>query len=130
MQIKRPYFHVKPLDRHQLRAWHSYLDWEIAQLNKDPQESSKQGVASYLRSQFKVYIVCLLFFFMSNVSGNVCSFLDVNEAATEGLEVTSQSEEKSEVTVVAHDDTRVRILFERCLIACALYEEFWTRVRF
>uniref|UniRef100_A0A7N8YNQ4 Pre-mRNA-processing factor 39-like n=1 Tax=Mastacembelus armatus TaxID=205130 RepID=A0A7N8YNQ4_9TELE len=51
-QIKRPYFHVKPLDRIQLRAWHSYLDWEI---------------------------------------------------------------------------TQVRILFERCLIACALYEEFWVR---
>uniref|UniRef100_A0A672YZZ8 Si:ch211-114c17.1 n=1 Tax=Sphaeramia orbicularis TaxID=375764 RepID=A0A672YZZ8_9TELE len=50
--IKRPYFHVKPLDRLQLRAWHSYLDWEIAQ---------------------------------------------------------------------------VRILFERCLIACALYEECWIR---
>uniref|UniRef100_A0A6Q2XYU9 Pre-mRNA-processing factor 39 n=1 Tax=Esox lucius TaxID=8010 RepID=A0A6Q2XYU9_ESOLU len=47
--IKRPYFHVKPLDRTQLRAWHSYLDWEV------------------------------------------------------------------------------RILFERCLIACALYEEFWTK---
>uniref|UniRef100_G3Q062 Si:ch211-114c17.1 n=1 Tax=Gasterosteus aculeatus aculeatus TaxID=481459 RepID=G3Q062_GASAC len=50
--IKRPYFHVKPLDRLQLRAWHSYLDWEVAE---------------------------------------------------------------------------VRILFERCLIACALYEEFWIR---
>uniref|UniRef100_A0A3P8Q3N8 Uncharacterized protein n=2 Tax=Astatotilapia calliptera TaxID=8154 RepID=A0A3P8Q3N8_ASTCA len=50
--IKRPYFHVKPLDRLQLRTWHSYLDWEI---------------------------------------------------------------------------TEVRILFERCLIACALYEEFWSR---
>uniref|UniRef100_A0A667X0K8 Pre-mRNA-processing factor 39-like n=1 Tax=Myripristis murdjan TaxID=586833 RepID=A0A667X0K8_9TELE len=58
LHIKRPYFHVKPLDRIQLRAWHSYLDWEIA---------------------------------------------------------------------VARDDHRVRILFERCLIACALYEEFWTR---
>uniref|UniRef100_A0AAQ5YNW5 Uncharacterized protein n=1 Tax=Amphiprion ocellaris TaxID=80972 RepID=A0AAQ5YNW5_AMPOC len=57
-KIKRPYFHVKPLDRLQLRSWHSYLDWEIAQLN---------------------------------------------------------------------DDHRVRILFERCLIACALYEEFWIR---
>uniref|UniRef100_A0A8C7J002 Pre-mRNA-processing factor 39-like n=1 Tax=Oncorhynchus kisutch TaxID=8019 RepID=A0A8C7J002_ONCKI len=50
--IKRPYFHVKPLDRTQLKAWHSYLDWEL---------------------------------------------------------------------------TQVRILFERCLIACALYEEFWTK---
>lgn len=43
LQIKRPYFHVKPLDRLQLRAWHSYLDWEMAQLNKDTTEP-KQGV--------------------------------------------------------------------------------------
>uniref|UniRef100_A0A4W5KV28 Si:ch211-114c17.1 n=1 Tax=Hucho hucho TaxID=62062 RepID=A0A4W5KV28_9TELE len=57
-QIKRPYFHVKPLDRTQLRAWHSYLDWELTELG------------GY---------------------------------------------------------RRVRILFERCLIACALYEEFWTK---
>uniref|UniRef100_I3JCP6 Pre-mRNA-processing factor 39 n=1 Tax=Oreochromis niloticus TaxID=8128 RepID=I3JCP6_ORENI len=56
--IKRPYFHVKPLDRLQLRTWHSYLDWEITEFG------------------------------------------------------------------LLH---RVRILFERCLIACALYEEFWSR---
>ncbi|XP_069036302.1 pre-mRNA-processing factor 39 isoform X2 [Lepisosteus oculatus] len=55
--IKRPYFHVKPLDRAQLRNWQSYLDWE-----------------------------------MSNSSHQ-----------------------------------RVVFLFERCLIACALYEEFWSR---
>lgn len=40
-QIKRPYFHVKSLDRIQLRAWHSYLDWEIAQLNQDTKNSSQ-----------------------------------------------------------------------------------------
>lgn len=43
LQIKRPYFHVKPLDRLQLRAWHSYLDWEIAQLNKGTKEQSTEG---------------------------------------------------------------------------------------
>lgn len=41
LQIKRPYFHVKPLDRLQLRAWHSYLDWEIAQLNKDTKDPNQ-----------------------------------------------------------------------------------------
>ncbi|XP_042349710.1 pre-mRNA-processing factor 39 [Plectropomus leopardus] len=94
--IKRPYFHVKPLDRLQLRSWHSYLDWEIAQLNKDtkdPQDPQQ----------------------------------DPNQTATEGSEVTAQPQEQSEDAVVAHDDHRVRILYERCLIACALYEEFWTR---
>ncbi|XP_041653380.1 pre-mRNA-processing factor 39 isoform X2 [Cheilinus undulatus] len=91
--IKRPYFHVKPLDRLQLRSWHLYLDWEIAQLNKDTKDPTQ----------------------------------DSNEAATEVSEVTAQPQEGSEDCLVAHDDHRVRILFERCLIACALYEEFWTR---
>ncbi|XP_044727957.1 pre-mRNA-processing factor 39 isoform X2 [Chrysoperla carnea] len=55
--IKRPYFHVKPLERCQLKNWKEYLDYEI-----------EQG-----------------------------------------------------------DRQRIMVLFERCLIACALYEEFWLR---
>lgn len=55
--IKRPYFHVKPLERCQLKNWQDYLDYEI-----------EQG-----------------------------------------------------------DHTRIIVLFERCLIACALYEEFWLK---
>ncbi|KAM9850353.1 pre-mRNA-processing factor 39 isoform 2-T2 [Aulostomus maculatus] len=91
--IKRPYFHVKPLDRLQLRAWHTYLDWELAQLNKDSQDSSQ----------------------------------DPNQAPTEVTEDTAHPQGGAEESKVAHDDHRVRILFERCLIACALYEEFWNR---
>lgn len=55
--IKRPYFHVKPLERCQLKNWKEYLDFEIDQKGQD----------------------------------------------------------------------RIIILFERCLIACALYDEFWLR---
>ncbi|XP_018016728.1 pre-mRNA-processing factor 39 [Hyalella azteca] len=55
--IKRPYFHVKPLERSQLQAWRDYLHFEI-----------KQG-----------------------------------------------------------NEKRIKTLFERCLIAAALYEEFWMR---
>ncbi|UYV80457.1 PRPF39 [Cordylochernes scorpioides] len=55
--IKRPYFHVKPLERAQLRNWREYLDYEI--------QNSK------------------------------------------------------------HE--RVMVLFERCLIACALYEDLWLK---
>lgn len=55
--IKRPYFHVKPLERVQLKNWREYLDFEIAQ------------------GDFK----------------------------------------------------RIVVLFERCLIACALYEDFWQK---
>lgn len=56
--IKRPYFHVKPLERCQLKNWKDYLDYEI-----------EQG-----------------------------------------------------------DRRRVLVLFERCLIACALYEDFWLKL--
>ncbi|XP_045453200.1 pre-mRNA-processing factor 39 [Melitaea cinxia] len=56
--IKRPYFHVKPLERCQLKNWKAYLEWE------------KQN------GSFK----------------------------------------------------RALVLHERCLIACALYEEFWMRL--
>ena len=58
--IKRPYFHVKPLEQGQLKNWQDYLD-----------------------------------------------FMKV-EMAKEG-----------------GDLTEVEIIYERCLIACALYEEFW-----
>ena len=57
-QIKRPYFHVKPLERSQLKNWRDYLDFEI-----------QQG---------------------------------------------------------SHE--RVIVLFERCMIATALYEDFWLKV--
>jgi len=55
--IKRPYFHVKPLEKGQLKMWKEYLEFEI---------------------------------------------------------------EKGDLA-------RVVVLFERCLIACALYEEYWIR---
>ncbi|XP_028677542.1 pre-mRNA-processing factor 39 [Erpetoichthys calabaricus] len=55
--IKRPYFHVKPLEKSQLNNWKEYLDFEIE--NGTPE--------------------------------------------------------------------RVVVLFERCLVACALYEEFWIK---
>ncbi|XP_062537988.1 LOW QUALITY PROTEIN: pre-mRNA-processing factor 39 [Armigeres subalbatus] len=56
--IKRPYFHVKPLERCQLKNWKEYLDFEI-----------EQG-----------------------------------------------------------DEKRILVLFERCLIACALYDDFWLKL--
>ncbi|XP_066532185.1 pre-mRNA-processing factor 39 [Hoplias malabaricus] len=55
--VKRPYFHVKPLEKTQLTNWREYLDFELE--NGTPE--------------------------------------------------------------------RVVVLFERCLIACALYEEFWIK---
>jgi pre-mRNA-processing factor 39 len=58
--IKRPYFHVNPLDIAQLDNWMEYLNWEIK---------------------------------------NSCY-------------------------------SKIKLLFERCLISCALYEHMWIRVRF
>lgn len=55
--IKRPYFHVKPLERAQLKNWRDYLDFEVSEGNSE----------------------------------------------------------------------RITILFERCMIACALYEDFWSK---
>lgn len=89
--IKRPYFHVKPLDSLQLRSWHSYLDWEIGQLSNHSKESEKDSTQE------------------------------------EGCEATAQPLEASGSSPFSTDDSRVRLLFERCLVACALYEEFWTR---
>ncbi|XP_072519578.1 pre-mRNA-processing factor 39 [Salminus brasiliensis] len=79
--IKRPYFHVKPLDRAQLKAWQSYLDWEIAEA----------------------------------------------EAVQEVPEETSEDQGVSKVCESVAGHKRVVILFERCLIACALYEESWDK---
>ena len=58
--IKRPYFHVKPLERGQLKNWNDYLEFMTKEMSKED-----------------------------------------------------------------GDMTEVEILYERALIACALYEEFW-----
>ncbi|XP_029518387.1 pre-mRNA-processing factor 39-like isoform X1 [Oncorhynchus nerka] len=94
--IKRPYFHVKPLDRTQLRAWHSYLDWELTELGGGGEKEVKT---------------------------------ETEPEAMEGQEEEQKEEKEGSKSseIVAGGDRRVRILFERCLIACALYEEFWTK---
>lgn len=62
-----------------MKAWHSYLDWEMS------------------------------------------------EAALETQDGVAEDQEGAGVSRGSHK--RVLVLFERCLIACALYEEFWTKVR-
>lgn len=59
--IKRPYFHMKPLERGQLKNWSEYLEFEEKEANKK------------------------------------------------------------------EDFSNLTVLFERCMIACALYEEFWLK---
>lgn len=57
--IRRPYFHVRPLETNQLKNWNDYLDFEMAE----------------------------------------------------------------------NQQSRIVFLFERCLVACALYEDFWRKVK-
>ncbi|TNN34378.1 Pre-mRNA-processing factor 39 [Liparis tanakae] len=105
--IKRPYFHVKPLDRLQLRAWHAYLDWEIAQLDKDPQEPQEPQDPQEPQEPQEPQ--------------------DPQHPQHPQPGPEQAADEAEESRDAAHDDRRVRILFERCLIACALYEEFWIK---
>lgn len=73
---------MKPLDKAQLKAWHNYLDWEMAEAES--------------------------------------AAMDAEGTSVEG------SEGSKKAYVASHG--RVLVLFERCLIACALYEEFWKKV--
>lgn len=109
-QIKRPYFHVKPLDKAQLKGWHAYLDWEM-QESKGAHDAPPPPPPPAAPAP---------------------------EAATEDGEAESKGEveenqqpeqdtPKAAVEKVSNHK-RVLVLFERCLIACALYEEFWLKV--
>ena len=82
-QIKRPYFHMKPLERGQLKNWNEYLDFEIKNQEGGGSKKSK-----------------------TKKDGD---------------------DDSSERATVVKDDELIQVLFERCLIACALYEEFWIK---
>ncbi|XP_012696307.2 pre-mRNA-processing factor 39 [Clupea harengus] len=96
--IKRPYFHVKPLDKAQLKGWQSYLDWEMAEAKGEHEGTEGAEVTEGTEG--------------------------TEEAAAE-VEQEAPEAPKAEGGISGHK--RVLILFERCLIACALYEEFWTK---
>ncbi|BHF80406.1 PRP39 pre-mRNA processing factor 39 [Sparganum proliferum] len=80
-KIRRPYFHVKPLEEMQINNWAEYLSFE-------------ENEASTVISDFKA----------ANPDADPLLDEDVRLARK-----------------------RVRILYERCLVACALYENFWIR---
>ncbi|KAL6648586.1 hypothetical protein ACP70R_012810 [Stipagrostis hirtigluma subsp. patula] len=79
--IRRPYFHVKPLDNPELENWHNYLDF----IEKEEDIN-------------KWYLLKLTFLTIYLSSKDGPSFL---------MEVIK--------------------LYERCVIACASYPEFWIR---
>ncbi|KAF6773318.1 hypothetical protein AHF37_07751 [Paragonimus kellicotti] len=91
-KIRRPYFHVKPLEEVQLTNWAEYLSFE---------ESEATTVIAATREEMKT---------------EDPSLSDADLDAAVGA---------SEVCKLAR--RRVRVLYERCLIPCALYEHFWIR---
>ena len=77
-KIKRPYFHVRPLDLKQLKNWDAYLDFEIGKFNF----TEKSTISPFSLN------------FHFSAQGN-------------------------------HE--RIVVLFERCLIPCSRYEQFWAK---
>ncbi|CAH8826583.1 unnamed protein product [Trichobilharzia szidati] len=90
-KIRRPYFHVKPLEEVQLNNWAEYISFE---------EAEAATVISHISEQIKL---------THQLSGD-----ELEEAVSQSPEVKLAKR-------------RVRILYERCLVACALYEHFWIR---
>ncbi|VUZ44025.1 unnamed protein product [Hymenolepis diminuta] len=85
-KIRRPYFHVKPLEEAQLNNWAEYLSFE------ESEASSAEAV--------------------------------FNVPVTEGHSAAEPQITFAEVQLAKK---RVCILYERCLVACALYEHLWIR---
>ncbi|KAL5104668.1 Pre-mRNA-processing factor 39 [Taenia crassiceps] len=83
-KIRRPYFHVKPLEEAQLNNWAEYL-----------------------------------------------SFEESEAASAEALLAVPATDDFSVAQITPADvqlaKKRVRVLYERCLVACALYEHLWIR---
>ncbi|KZV32223.1 pre-mRNA-processing factor 39-like [Dorcoceras hygrometricum] len=86
--IRRPYFHVRPLNTQELENWHAYLDF---------MEVEDDFSLYYLPNHLSV-----------NQGGSLLSYL-------RGLLIHRRS-----IPCVFK-------LYERCLIACALYPEYWIR---
>ncbi len=86
-QIRRPYFHVKPLEEAQLNNWAEYLSFE---------ESEAASTEALL-------------------------------AAPTSAAPTEENEQAVTQEDVDLAKKHVRILYERCLVACALYEHMWIR---
>ncbi|KAF8388287.1 hypothetical protein HHK36_026953 [Tetracentron sinense] len=95
--IRRPYFHVRPLNGAELDNWHSYLDFieRGDDFNK---------VSSYLPNNLSV-----------RQGGSLLSYL-------RGLPVPPM-----EYFLCVSLCCSVVKLYERCLIACANYPEYWIR---
>ncbi|CAH8525480.1 unnamed protein product [Dicrocoelium dendriticum] len=91
-KIRRPYFHVKPLEEVQLTNWAEYLSFE------------------------------------ENEAAVICSAV-MEDAKASKPEITEEELDAilSSSELVRLAKRRVIILYERCLIPCALYENFWIR---
>ncbi|XP_030477599.2 pre-mRNA-processing factor 39-1 isoform X1 [Syzygium oleosum] len=118
--IGRPYFHVKPLNVAELENWHNYL-------NFIEREGDFSKVSTYLPNHLSV-----------RQGGSLLSYL-------RGLSIPQRSTSYAYLPVLCviclflwcsmpqRDDIiifcvyQVVKLYERCLIACANYPEYWIR---
>ncbi|KAL6867622.1 hypothetical protein ACP4OV_015646 [Aristida adscensionis] len=87
--IRRPYFHVKPLDNPELENWHNYLDF----IEKEEDIN-------------KWYLLKL-------------TFLTIYLSSKVGPSFLIEGGLPRQLMVIK--------LYERCVIACASYPEFWIR---
>jgi len=88
--IKRPYFHVQPLEEAQLLNWSQYLDFEEKEIQKHKLSNSNNNQIN------------------NNSIGTIINTNNSNNSKT-----TSSA--------------RLIKLFERCLVTCANYPQFWKR---
>ncbi|VDP91651.1 unnamed protein product [Echinostoma caproni] len=91
-KIRRPYFHVKPLEEVQLTNWADYLSFE---------EAEAAAIESSVREELKA------------------EQPDLSDSELTAKVLSSDS------VILAR--RRVKVLYERCLVACALYEHIWIR---
>ncbi|CDY18203.1 BnaC05g02260D [Brassica napus] len=104
MAIRRPYFHVRPLNAAELENWHNYLDF-----------IEKDGDFNKLSS-----IWCIICFIGPTHEPQICTnvinagvFLTICLSGKEGPSIC--------------EGPSVVKLYERCLVACANYPEYWIR---
>ncbi|KAG9149410.1 hypothetical protein Leryth_003373 [Lithospermum erythrorhizon] len=99
MAIKRPYFHVRPLVLAELENWHNYLDFI-------------EGVGDFNKLSNMCFTVCYL------AKHGRSIFL--KEVPSNSIRGASLFHQRSISYAVVK-------LYERCLIACANYPDYWIR---
>ncbi|KAH0854912.1 hypothetical protein HID58_031375 [Brassica napus] len=114
MAIRRPYFHVRPLNVAELENWHNYLDF-----------IESDGDFNKLSS-----IWCIICFIGFPLDQSMCLYLVTLRLIIAVFESTNVINEGVFITIYLSFSIifqQVVKLYERCLVACANYPEYWIR---